>query len=63
VIKGLAPPAGIFYLPVLIMAVSLAYQMLKGAYADRKKQEKLCAQTIWVNLGITLSCILGLFFS
>jgi len=61
-IKGLPVKAGIFYLPVLIVSVSLAYQMLKGAYRNRKKLEKMCALTISVNLGTTLSCILGLLF-
>ncbi|PIQ86500.1 MAG: hypothetical protein COV73_04615, partial [Candidatus Omnitrophica bacterium CG11_big_fil_rev_8_21_14_0_20_43_6] len=60
--KGLPVKAGIFYLPVLIVSVSLAYQMLKGAYRNRKKLEKMCALTISVNLGTTLSCILGLLF-
>jgi 1,4-dihydroxy-2-naphthoate octaprenyltransferase len=59
-IKGLPVQAAVFYFPVLILAVSLAYQMLKGAYHERKKLEKICAGTILVNLGISLSCILGL---
>ena len=61
-VKGLPVPAAIFYLPVLIISVSLAYQMLQGAYADRKSLEKICGLTILVNLGTSLSCILGLLF-
>jgi 1,4-dihydroxy-2-naphthoate polyprenyltransferase len=60
--KGLPAKTGIFYLPVLAISVILAYQMLKGAYDDRHKLEKMCAGTILVNLGITFSCILGLLF-
>lgn len=61
--KGLPVLAAFFYFPVLIISVSLAYQMLKGAYNHRKKLEKMCALTILVNLGTSLSCILGLLFS
>ena len=60
--KGLPEQSVFFYFPVLIISVSLAYQMLKGAYNDRKKLEKLCALTILVNLGTSLSYILGLLF-
>jgi len=60
--KGLPAPAAVFYFPVLIISVSLAYQMLKGAYHDRRKLERICALTIFVNLGTSLSCILGLLF-
>ena len=60
--KGLPTVSAVFYFPVLIISVSLAYQMLKGAYHDRKKLEKLCGLTILVNLGTSLSCILGLLF-
>jgi 1,4-dihydroxy-2-naphthoate octaprenyltransferase len=61
--KGLPLKAAVFYFPVLIIAVSLAYQMFKGGYQDRQKLKKLCALTILVNLGISLSCILGLLFN
>jgi 1,4-dihydroxy-2-naphthoate octaprenyltransferase len=61
--KGLPPQAAVFYFPVLIVAVSLAYQMLKGGYRDRKKLKNLCALTILVSLGISLSCISGLLFT
>ncbi|MHB8154613.1 MAG: UbiA family prenyltransferase [Candidatus Omnitrophota bacterium] len=61
--KGLPVQSAIFYFPILIISVNLAFQMLKGAYTDRKQLEKLCALTILVNLGTSLSCILGLLFS
>jgi 1,4-dihydroxy-2-naphthoate octaprenyltransferase len=61
--KGLPKLSVVFYSPVLIISVILAYQMLKGGYNDHKKLEKMCALTILVNLGTTLSCILGLLFS
>jgi 1,4-dihydroxy-2-naphthoate polyprenyltransferase len=61
--EGLPKQAVIFYFPVFIISVVLAYQMLKGGYKDRKQLEVLCAWTILVNLGTSLSCILGLSFS
>ncbi|MDD5097175.1 MAG: prenyltransferase [Candidatus Omnitrophica bacterium] len=60
--KGLPILSIFFYFPVLIIAVSLVFQMLRGDYNDRKKLEKMCALTILVNLGTSLSCILGLLF-
>ena len=60
--KGLPDQAAVFYFPVLIISLSLAYQMLRGAYDDRQKLKNLCALTILVNLGTSLSCILGLLF-
>ena len=59
-VKGLPIESAFFYLPVLIAAVLLAYLMLKGAYKNRVLLEKMCAMTILVNLGTSLSCILGL---
>jgi 1,4-dihydroxy-2-naphthoate polyprenyltransferase len=61
--KGLPGLSAVFYVPVFIISAGLAYQMLKGAYNDRKKLEKMCAWTILVNLGTSLSCILGLLFA
>jgi 1,4-dihydroxy-2-naphthoate octaprenyltransferase len=60
--KGLPVLAVVFYLPVFFISMGLTYQMLKGAYQDRKKLERLCGLTIAVNLGISLSYILGLLF-
>lgn len=61
--KRLPVQAAVFYFPVFIISVNLACQMLKGSYDHRKKLEKMCALTILVNLGTSLSCILGLLFS
>ena len=61
--KGLPGLSAVFYFPVFLISTSLAFQMLKGAYHERKKLEKMCAWTILVNLGTALSCILGLLFS
>jgi len=60
--KGLPSVSGFFYFPVLTIALSLAYLMFRGVYHDRKKLERLCALTILVNLGTSLSWILGLLF-
>jgi len=62
-IRGLPVLSGFFYLPFLILSVILAYQMLKGVYNNKKKLEQLCALTILVNLGTSLSFILGLLFN
>jgi 1,4-dihydroxy-2-naphthoate octaprenyltransferase len=61
--KGLPVLSAVFYLPVLALAVTLACQMLKGCYDNRKQLEKICGLTILVNLGTSLSWILGLLFS
>lgn len=60
---GLPFAGAVFYLPVFIAAAALAYLMLKGAYEDRKVLERMCAGTILVNLGTSLSCILGLLYA
>ncbi|MDD5128785.1 MAG: prenyltransferase [Candidatus Omnitrophica bacterium] len=60
-IRGLPLVSLFFYFPVLISAVVLAYLMLKGSYKDRMLLQGMCAMTILVNLGTSLSCILGLF--
>ncbi|MDD5130180.1 MAG: prenyltransferase, partial [Candidatus Omnitrophica bacterium] len=62
-IKGMPELSGVFYLPFLIVSVISAYQMLKGAYNNKKKLEQLCALTILANLGVSLSFISGLLFS
>ena len=60
VFKGSPWSGAIFYEVVLILALKLAHDMLKGAYNNREKLEQLCARTILVSLGTSLSCILGL---
>ncbi|MDD5465764.1 MAG: prenyltransferase [Candidatus Omnitrophica bacterium] len=58
--SGFPAISGIFYFPVFVLALILAGRMLKGEYQDRQKLEKMCGLTIIVNLGTSLSCILGL---
>ena len=62
VLKGASFVSVLFYIPVLIIALRSAWLMFKGAYKDRQKLEKLCGMTILVNLGTSLSFILGLLF-
>ncbi|MDD5692463.1 MAG: prenyltransferase [Candidatus Omnitrophica bacterium] len=62
VFSGVSHFSLLFYAPVLFLALRSALLMLKGAYNDRKKLEKLCGMTILVNLGTSLSFILGLLF-
>jgi len=59
--KGLPAASVFFCFPVLIGALVLAFLMLKGVYKNRLMLQKMCAATILVNLGISLSCMLGLF--
>jgi len=59
-VKGLAAQCLFFYLPVFITAAILAFFMLKSGYLKKLLLEKMCAMTILVNLGTSLSCILGL---
>jgi len=62
VFRGLSFISALFYMPVLIIALRSAGLMLKGAYKDRQKLERLCMMTILVSLGTSLSFILGIFF-
>ena len=63
VFRGVSFVSALFYIPILIIALRSAILMLKGAYKDRQKLERLCMTTILVNLGTSLSFILGLLFS
>ncbi|MDD3344963.1 MAG: prenyltransferase [Candidatus Omnitrophica bacterium] len=55
------PRISIFvYLPVFAAAAALAFFMLKGAYRDMRRLEMMCAMTIAVSLGTSLSCMAGL---
>lgn len=58
---GLTFSAAVLYFPVLIFAFVLAYLMARGAYKDRVSLQKICGGSILVNLGTSLSCIIGLF--
>ena len=60
VLNGSSWLGAIFYELVFIVALKLAHDMLKGDYNNRQKLEQLCARTILVNFGTSLSCILGL---
>ncbi len=58
--SGFPVTSGIFYFPVFILGLILAAGMLRGDYKEKQKLEKMCGLTILVNLGTSLSCILGL---
>ena len=58
---GLPLVSVVFYLPVMVFSMFLSARILKGGYNNRGELERLCAGTILVNLGTTLSCILGVF--
>jgi len=62
-VRGLPLLTAVFYFPVLIISISLALAMLKSRYNQPKQLERICGLTILVNLGTSLSCILGLLLS
>ena len=61
--QGLPIASVFFYSPVLIVALILASLMLKAAYSDKLLLQRMCAMTILVNLGTSLSCIFGLLIN
>jgi 1,4-dihydroxy-2-naphthoate polyprenyltransferase len=61
-VEGLPLFSLVFYIPVFIVALRLAFFMLQGLYKNRAKLERMCGLTILVSLGTSLSYILGLLF-
>lgn len=54
--------AFLFYLPFGIISIFTGFFMLKRYYLDPKSLQTMCALTIFVNLGTSLSYILALIF-
>ena len=50
------------YLPFFFVSVFIIFSIIKKAYNDYKKLEKLCALTLIINIGVTLSYIIGVAF-
>jgi 1,4-dihydroxy-2-naphthoate octaprenyltransferase len=48
-----------FYLPILILSITLVALMMRGYWKDRITLEKLCAANLVVNLGTTAAIILA----
>lgn len=56
---GVPIKAIIFFAPIFILSVVTTGQVLRGDYKDRGKLEGICAKTLVLNLGTTLSLILA----
>ncbi len=56
---GIPVKALLFFSPVFILSTATAFQVLKGGYTDRERLEKICAKTLIVNLGVTISLMLA----
>lgn len=55
---GLSLKALILFSPIFILSLLTSFQVLKSQYNVRQRLEKICAKTLVVNLGTTLSLIL-----
>jgi 1,4-dihydroxy-2-naphthoate octaprenyltransferase len=47
------------YIPFFLTSVFIIFSLFKKAYTNKKKLEMLCGLTILINIGVTLSYILG----
>jgi len=57
--QGAPREALYIHLPVLLLSLILAVQVLRGRWQERAALDRLCAGTIAVNLGTTAAYILG----
>lgn len=57
-------PIEAFFLfgPIFILSLFITIQVHQGDYKDRKKLEGICAKTLIVNLGTTISLILAIWW-
>lgn len=56
---GVPVKALLFFSPVFILSAATAFQVLRGGYTDRERLERICAKTLIVNLGVTISLMLA----
>jgi 1,4-dihydroxy-2-naphthoate octaprenyltransferase len=50
----------LFSVPIFILSLITIFQVLGGGYEDHGKLERICAETLVINLGVTTSLILGI---
>jgi 1,4-dihydroxy-2-naphthoate octaprenyltransferase len=62
VMAGIPAKALLFFSPVFLLSLITTIQALKGKYEDHIKLEKICAQTLVINLGTTASLIMAILF-
>jgi len=60
IMKGLPIRAFFIFSPIILIAMITAYQMLRGEYKDSKKLDGICARTLIVNLGVSVSLVLAI---
>lgn len=58
---GIPAQALLFFSPIFLLSLITTLQVLRGAYKDQKKLEGICAKTLVVNLGTTISFILAIW--
>lgn len=58
---GIPVQALFFFFPIFLLSVITTLQVTRGAYKDQKKLEGICAKTLIVNLGTTISFILAIW--
>lgn len=59
---GIPTKALFFFSPIFLLSTITTLQVLRGGYKDQKKLERICAKTLIVNLGTTISFILAICF-
>ena len=60
---GIPVMALLFSFPVFLLSIVTTLQVSRGGYEDETKLEKICARTLIINLGITVSLILGVWLA
>ena len=51
----------LYFSPIFLLSIMTTFQVLRGKYKDPEILEKICAKTLIVNLGTTISLILSVF--
>lgn len=58
VIVGTKLTALLIFSPIILISILTSTQVLKGKYQNSKKLESICARTLIINLGVSISLIL-----
>ena len=61
VLAGIHLKALFFFSPVFLLSFATTLQVLRGEYKNRNKLKQICAKTLIVNLGTTISFILSIW--
>jgi 1,4-dihydroxy-2-naphthoate octaprenyltransferase len=60
IMKGFPISAFFIFSPVTLIAIITACQVLRGEYKDSKRLESICARTLIINLGVSVSLVLAI---